>query len=115
MQPTPHPTKLQPPLTPKRRLTVGDLEDVTIRVVRVAEFAPAVRASAGTSTVIAAESKRLRRTANAYIDRRLSATQRVAEFQGCEHLFSLWHALHIPLIFMLISAAVVHVTAVNVY
>jgi hypothetical protein len=74
-----------------------------------------LRASARTSSVIAAESKRLRRTANAYIDRRLAATQRVAAFQGYERLFSLWHALHIPLIFMLIIAAVVHVIAVNVY
>ena len=74
-----------------------------------------LRASARKSTVIATESKRLRRTANAYIDRRLAATRRVAEFQGYERLFSLWHALHIPLIFMLIIAAVVHVIAVNVY
>jgi hypothetical protein len=74
-----------------------------------------LRASAQRSTVIAAESKRLRRTANAYIDRRLSATRRVAAFDGYERLFSLWHALHIPLIFMLIIAAVVHVIAVNVY
>jgi hypothetical protein len=74
-----------------------------------------LRASARTSAVIAAESRRLRRTANAYIDRRLAATQRLAAFQGYERLFSLWHALHIPLIFMLIIAAVVHVIAVNVY
>jgi len=74
-----------------------------------------LRASARASTVIAAESKRLRRVASAYIDRRLTATQRVAEFQGYERLFSLWHALHIPLIFMLIIAAIVHVIAVNVY
>jgi len=74
-----------------------------------------LRASARKSTVIAAESKRLRRTADAYIDRRIAATRRVAEFQGYERLFSLWHALHIPLIFMLIIAAVVHVIAVNVY
>ncbi|MBV8974936.1 MAG: hypothetical protein JOY74_07430 [Sinobacteraceae bacterium] len=74
-----------------------------------------LRASARNSTVIAAESKRLRRTANAYVDRRLSATRRVAAFEGYERLFSLWHALHIPLIFMLIIAAVVHVIAVNVY
>ena len=74
-----------------------------------------LRASARKSAVVAAESKRLRRTANAYIDRRLAATRRVAEFQGYERLFSLWHALHIPLIFMLIIAAVVHVIAVNVY
>jgi len=39
----------------------------------------------------------------------------VAEFEGYERLFSLWHALHIPLIFMLIIAAVIHVIAVNVY
>jgi len=74
-----------------------------------------LRASARKSTVIAAESKRLRRTANTYVDRRLAATRRVAAFQGYERLFSLWHALHIPLIFMLIIAAVVHVIAVNVY
>jgi hypothetical protein len=71
--------------------------------------------SARTSTVVAAECTQLRRTARTYIDRRLAATQRVAEFQGYERLFSLWHALHIPLIFMLIIAAVVHVIAVNVY
>jgi hypothetical protein len=74
-----------------------------------------LRASAHRNTVIAAESKRLRRAANGYVDRRLSATRRLASFQGYERLFSLWHALHIPLIFMLIIAAVVHVIAVNVY
>jgi hypothetical protein len=74
-----------------------------------------LRTSARKSAVVATESKRLRRTANAYIDRRLAATRRVAEFQGYERLFSLWHALHIPLIFMLIIAAIVHVIAVNVY
>ncbi|HVN44813.1 MAG TPA: hypothetical protein VMT66_06130 [Steroidobacteraceae bacterium] len=75
----------------------------------------ALRQSARNSPVVAAESRRLRRTARAYVDRRLAATRRVAEFQGYERLFSLWHALHIPLIFMLIIAAVVHVVAVNVY
>jgi len=74
-----------------------------------------LRASAHKNPVIAAESKRLRRAANGYVDRRLSATRRLASFQGYERLFSLWHALHIPLIFMLIIAAVVHVIAVNVY
>ena len=74
-----------------------------------------LRASARTSAVIAAESKRLRRTADDYIEKRLAATRRVAEFEGYERLFSLWHALHIPLIFMLIIAAVIHVIDVNVY
>jgi hypothetical protein len=75
----------------------------------------ALIASARRSPVIKAEAKRLERAAHAYIDRRLTTTKRVAEFEGYERLFSLWHALHIPLIFMLIIAAVVHVIAVNVY
>jgi hypothetical protein len=74
-----------------------------------------LRASARTSPAVAAQAKRLKRAARAYVDRRLAATRRVAEFEGYERLFSLWHALHIPLIFMLIIAAVIHVIAVNVY
>jgi hypothetical protein len=74
-----------------------------------------VRQAARSSPVIAGQLKRLRRTAYAYVDRRLAATRRVAQFEGYERLFSLWHALHIPLIFMLAIAAVVHVIAVNVY
>jgi hypothetical protein len=50
-----------------------------------------------------------------YVDRRLTASRRVAGFEGYERLFSLWHALHIPLIFMMIIAAVIHIIAVHVY
>jgi len=39
----------------------------------------------------------------------------VAEFEGFERLFSLWHSLHIPLIFVMIIAAIIHVIAVHVY
>ena len=74
-----------------------------------------LRQSARNSPVIAAEASRLRRTARAYVDKRLAATRRVAAFEGYERLFSVWHTLHIPLIFMLIIAAVVHIVAVNVY
>ena len=74
-----------------------------------------LRAAAKTSPVIAAERKRLRRTAFTYIDKRLAATRRVAGFQSYERLFSLWHSLHIPLLFILIAAGIVHVIAVNVY
>jgi hypothetical protein len=75
----------------------------------------ALRAAARTSPTIAAQRKRLRKAAAAYIDKRLIATRRVAEFQAYERLFSLWHALHLPLIFMLLVAAVVHIVAVHVY
>jgi len=75
----------------------------------------ALRAAAKTSPTIAAQRTRLRRAAAAYIDKRLVATRRVAEFQAYERLFSLWHALHLPLIFMMLVAAVVHIVAVHVY
>lgn len=54
-------------------------------------------------------------TATGYIDDRLSATRRVVEFSSFERLFSLWHALHMPLFLMLLIAGVVHVVAVHVY
>lgn len=75
----------------------------------------ALRVAASKSPIIAAERKRLQRSACAYIDNRLAATRRVAGFQAYERLFSLWHALHLPLIFILIGAGIVHVIAVNVY
>lgn len=75
----------------------------------------ALRAAARQSPALAGERKRLRRAAFSYVDKRLLATRRVAEFQGYERLFSLWHALHMPLIFMLLIAGIVHVIAVNVY
>ena len=75
----------------------------------------ALRSAARNSPVIAAERTRLRRTAFAYVDRRIAATRRLADFQAFERLFSLWHALHIPLIVMLLVAGVVHVIVVHLY
>jgi len=42
------------------------------------------------------------------------ATRRVAGFQAYERLFSVWHALHLPLIFVLIVPGLVHMIAVNI-
>jgi len=80
------------------------------RYIRQALYAGARR-----SAVVALEHKRLGFTARCYVDRRLAATRRVAGFEGYERLFSLWHALHIPLIFIMVIAAVIHVIAVHVY
>ncbi|MCC7199509.1 MAG: hypothetical protein IT483_08375 [Gammaproteobacteria bacterium] len=55
------------------------------------------------------------RLLHAYVNRRLQATRRVAEFEAYERLFSLWHVLHLPLFFMLVIAGIVHVIAVHVY
>ena len=74
-----------------------------------------LREAAAHSATIAAQRKRLRRAAFAYIDRRLAATRRVAGFEAYERLFSLWHALHLPLIFLMLVAGIVHVIAVHIY
>jgi hypothetical protein len=74
-----------------------------------------LRLAARGSSVMAAERKRLTRAACAYVDRRISATGRLAGFQAYERLFSLWHAMHLPLIFVLIAAGIVHVIAVSLF
>ena len=38
-----------------------------------------------------------------------------ASFQAYERLFSAWHALHLPLMFVMLIAGTVHVIAVNLY
>ncbi len=75
----------------------------------------ALRAAARHSAVIAGQRERLHRSACTYVDRRLAATRRLAGFKIYERLFSLWHAVHVPLLFMLLVAGVVHVIAVHVY
>jgi len=60
-------------------------------------------------------SEQLRGTALRYVDDRLAAARRVVEFEAFERLFSLWHALHLPLFLMLLIAGIVHVVAVHVY
>lgn len=49
------------------------------------------------------------------IDATLKAAQTTAQFTTYERLFSLWHAVHIPFLFMLVITALVHVVAVHAY
>lgn len=53
--------------------------------------------------------------ANLLLSRYLKNVQRVSEFGTYERLFSLWHVLHIPLIFILAATAVFHVLAQYMY
>lgn len=83
---------------------------------RLQRFARAVQSeSRGADAVPAASLARQREAALRYIDDRLAATRRVVEFAAFERLFSLWHALHMPLFLMLLIAGVVHVFAVHLY
>lgn len=49
------------------------------------------------------------------IARHLSAVQRIAQFAAFERLFSIWHVLHVPLVYMMVLSAVAHVVAVHMY
>jgi len=45
----------------------------------------------------------------------LEAARHTAQFSSYERLFSLWHILHVPFVFMLVISGVVHVIAVHMY
>jgi len=45
----------------------------------------------------------------------LAAVRKAAAFAFYERLFSLWHVLHLPLFFLLVLAAIIHVVAVHLY
>ena len=49
------------------------------------------------------------------IDEYLQAVQRVAQLQSATRLFSLWHVLHVPFVYLMVLCAVVHVVAVHAY
>jgi len=55
------------------------------------------------------------RSRSALITRYVGAVKQVAQFGGYERLFSWWHVLHVPLIFMLVLSAIAHVIAVHMY
>jgi len=77
------------------------------RFVRVASRAQGAQHSARRASLTA--------DAMAQVDERIRAVRRVCAFGAYERLFSLWHALHLPLFLMLLVAGIVHVIAVNVY
>jgi hypothetical protein len=45
----------------------------------------------------------------------LHAVREAAQFSTYERLFSLWHVLHIPFVYLLIGSSVYHVIAVHMY
>ncbi|UCF67850.1 MAG: hypothetical protein JSV80_00715 [Acidobacteriota bacterium] len=57
------------------------------------------------------EREHARRAAREY----MRAVQRVSEFSGCERLFRLWHAFHVPLFVLLLTSVMTHVLAVHMY
>jgi hypothetical protein len=74
-----------------------------------------LRAAAAKSEAIAKDYKRIRRSAGRYIRDFTNLTGRVAQFSFYERLFALWHILHLPIFFMMVLSALVHVLAVHMY
>lgn len=52
-----------------------------------------------------------RRQAAAHIDQTLA----VAQLRAWERLFSLWHVLHLPFVYVMVACAIAHVVAVHAY
>jgi len=55
------------------------------------------------------------RIAQRMLEDYLDALRDVAQFRVYERLFSLWHVLHVPFVYMLVICAIVHVVAVHMY
>jgi hypothetical protein len=49
------------------------------------------------------------------LDDYFKAVRRAAEFAFYDRLFRLWHLLHLPLFFLLVAAAILHIVAVHMY
>lgn len=79
------------------------------------EFARAYRSQARANGWDAARQARDLAAAKSMIGAYLSGALRLAQFRGYERLFSLWHLLHVPLVWMLILSAIAHVVAVHAY
>ena len=45
----------------------------------------------------------------------VQGVQRVSQFNTYERLFSLWHVLHVPFVYMMVFSAIAHVVAVHMY
>lgn len=55
------------------------------------------------------------RAARTLVAQYLRTVQRLAQFTVFERLFSWWHVLHVPLVYMLVVTAIAHVIAVHMY
>jgi len=67
------------------------------------------------SVTIARERRQLQRLTTRYIRTHLRRVRRIAAFNSCERLFSLWHVFHVPFFYMLVVTALLHVLAVHMY
>jgi hypothetical protein len=65
--------------------------------------------------VVARDKKRLNRTTTRFIGDYTNLMTRVAKFTVYERLFAIWHVLHLPIFFVMVLSALLHVLAVHMY
>ena len=61
------------------------------------------------------ERRHYRRAVTRLVRGYIENVQNVAQFSVYERLFSLWHVLHVPLVYLLVGSAIAHVIAVHMY
>lgn len=61
------------------------------------------------------ESRRRRRAVARTLDAYVRNVQRAAHFAVWERLFSLWHVVHVPFVYMMVASVIAHVVAVHMY
>ena len=74
-----------------------------------------IRERAAASPTVAQNVDKLGKASDTYIRHFISLVGRVAQFTFYERMFSLWHVLHMPLFFMMVISALIHVLAVHMY
>jgi len=74
-----------------------------------------LRARAVSSEPIRGNFAELRSAANRYMDKQVRLLRRVAQLSFYERLFSIWHVFHMPLFFLLVISASIHVLAVHMF
>ena len=127
-------TRIMPKLVARLDSLSAELQDCTIRqtigvrrslkwtfthwFVRLSLMMTArreLRVASVASPTVARDRKRLQRAAAHYIREFTVRTGRVAQFSLYERLFALWHILHLPIFFIMVLSAIVHVVAVHMY
>lgn len=126
--------RIMPKLVARLERLAADLQDCTITqtiglrrslkwtfthfLVRLSLLMTArreLRVAAAASRTVARDRKRLQLAAAHYIREFTVLTGRVAQFSLYERMFALWHILHLPIFFVMVLSAIVHVVAVHMY
>jgi len=91
------------------------LKQYLIRITLTATARRELNDRAAESPSVARDLDRLKKASSTYIRNFARLTGQVAQFTLYERLFSLWHVLHLPLFFMMVISALLHVLAVHMY